>query len=68
LVEKPEGKRLLGAPRCRWQNNIRMDLRERGWENVNWIHLVQDSDQWRALMTSWVIISFSRRDLFHVVS
>jgi hypothetical protein len=47
---KSEGKRPLGKPRCRWVDNIRMDLREIGWEDVDWMHLVQDGDQWRALV------------------
>jgi len=42
LVGKPEGRRLLGTPRRRWEDNIRMDLRERRWECVDWIHLTQD--------------------------
>jgi hypothetical protein len=41
-VEKPEGKRPLGRPRRRWKDNIRKDLREMGWEDVDWIHLIQD--------------------------
>jgi hypothetical protein len=39
LVGKPEGKRPLGRPRCRWVDNIRMDLGEMGWGDVNWIGL-----------------------------
>jgi len=42
LVRKPNGKRTLRRPRCIWEGNIRMDLREIGWEDVDWIHLVQD--------------------------
>jgi hypothetical protein len=42
LVRKLEGKRPLGRPRRRWENNIRMDPREIGWEVVDWIHLAQD--------------------------
>jgi len=49
LVGRPEGKRPLGRSRHRWEDNIRMDLREIGWEGVNWIHVVQDRDQWQAL-------------------
>jgi hypothetical protein len=45
LVGKPEGKRPLGRPRHRWENGIRMDLREIGLGNVDWIRLVQDRDQ-----------------------
>jgi hypothetical protein len=46
LVGKPEGKRSLGRPRCRWEDNIRMYLREIGWEHVNCINLFQDRGQW----------------------
>jgi hypothetical protein len=52
LVGKPEGKRPRGRPRSRWVVNIRMDLREIGWGGVNWIDLVQDRDQWRALVNT----------------
>jgi hypothetical protein len=48
LVGKPEGKRPLGRPRCRWENGIRMDLREIGWGSVEWIQLAQVRDRWRA--------------------
>jgi hypothetical protein len=50
LVGKPEGKRPPGRPRHRWQNNFRMDLREMGWEIVDWIHLAEERDQWRVLV------------------
>jgi hypothetical protein len=50
LVGKPEGKRPLGRPRRRWEDNIRMDLREIGCVGMDWIDLVQDRDQWRALV------------------
>ena len=49
LVGKPEGKRPLGRPRHRWENNIRMDLQEVGLEYEDWIGLAQDRDRWRAL-------------------
>jgi hypothetical protein len=45
LMETPEDKRPLGRPRCRWVNNIRMDLEETGWGGVDWTHLAQDSDK-----------------------
>jgi hypothetical protein len=45
LVGKPEGKRLLGRPRRRWVDNIRIDLREIGWDGMDWIDLAQDRDQ-----------------------
>jgi hypothetical protein len=44
MVGKPEEKRPFGRPRRRWENNIRMDLREIGWEGVGWMHLVQNRD------------------------
>jgi hypothetical protein len=52
LVGKPEGKIPLGRPRCRWVDNIKMDLREIGWDGMDWISLAQDGDQWRALVNS----------------
>jgi hypothetical protein len=58
LVRKPEGKRPLGRPRRRWVDNIKMDLREIGWDDMDCIELAQDRDQWRALvntaMNLWV--------------
>jgi hypothetical protein len=56
LVGKPEGKRPLGRPRHRWVNNIRMDLVEVGWCDVDWIGLVQDRDRWRALVNLVLIL------------
>jgi hypothetical protein len=50
LVGKPEGKKPLGRPRHRWEYNIKMDLKEIGWSVMDWIHLAQDRDQWRALV------------------
>jgi hypothetical protein len=49
LVGEPEGKRPLGRPRYRWVDNIRMDLREIGWEGMDWVDVAQGRDQWRAL-------------------
>jgi hypothetical protein len=51
LVGKPEGRRPLGRPRHRWLDNIRMDLVEVGWDDVDWIALAQDRDRWRALVS-----------------
>jgi hypothetical protein len=48
LVGRPEGKRPLGRPRRRWEDNIKMDLRETGIDGSNWIHLAQNRVQWRA--------------------
>jgi len=47
-VGKPEGKRPLGIPRHRWEDNIKMDLRELGCGCMDWIELAQDRDRWRA--------------------
>jgi hypothetical protein len=52
MVGKPEGKRPLGRPRCRWVDNIKMDLGEIGWDGRDWIELNQDRDQWRALVNT----------------
>jgi hypothetical protein len=52
LVGKPEGKRPLGRPRRRWVDNIRIDLREIGWEGMDCIDLAQDRDQWRAVVNT----------------
>jgi hypothetical protein len=49
FVGKPEVKRPLGRPRRRWEDKIRMDLREIGWGCVEWIQLAQDRDRWWAL-------------------
>ncbi|KAJ4441665.1 hypothetical protein ANN_11523 [Periplaneta americana] len=50
LVGRPEGKRLLGRPRRRWKNNIKMDLREVAYNDRDRINLAQDRDRWRAYM------------------
>jgi hypothetical protein len=50
LAGKPEGKRPLRRPRCRWVDNIRMDLGEVRWGDVDWIGLVQDRNRWGALV------------------
>jgi len=52
LVGKPEGSRPLGRPRHRWEDNIRMDLREAGCGCVDWLELAQDRDRWRALVNA----------------
>jgi hypothetical protein len=52
LMGKPEGKRPLGRPRRRWEDGIKMDLEENGWGGVEWIHLAQDRDRWRALVNA----------------
>jgi len=52
LVGKPEGRRPLGRLRRRWEDNIRMDLREVGCGCVDWMELAQDRDRWRALVSA----------------
>jgi hypothetical protein len=52
LVGKPEGKRPLGRPRSRWENNIKSDLQEVGFGGMDWIELAQDKDRWRALVNA----------------
>jgi hypothetical protein len=52
LVGKPEGKRPLGRQRCRWVDNNKRDLREMGWNGMDWIELAQDRDHWRALVNT----------------
>jgi len=51
MLGKPEGKRQLGRPRHRWEDNIKMDLQEVGW-GMDWIELAQDRDRWRALVNA----------------
>jgi hypothetical protein len=52
LVGKPEGQRPLGKPRCRWEDNIKMDLQEVGLGSMYWIELAQDRDRWWALVNA----------------
>ena len=84
LVGKPEGKRPLGRPRRRWEDNVKMDLQEVGGSCGDWMELAQDRDKWRALvgavrnlrvskmrgisLLAAEPVSFSRRTLLHGVS
>jgi hypothetical protein len=52
LVRRPEGKKPLRRPRCRWEDNIKMDLRETGIDGANWIQLAQDRIPWRAFVNT----------------
>jgi len=52
LVEKPEGRRPLGRPRRKWEDNIKMDLQKVGCGGINWIELAQDRDRWRAIVNA----------------
>jgi hypothetical protein len=58
LVGKPEGKRPLGRPGRRWEDNIRMDLLEIGSGGMDWINLDQDRDQWSALVNTAMNLRF----------
>jgi hypothetical protein len=61
LVGKPEEKRTLARPRRRWEDNIKRDGREIGFGNVDWIHLAQDRDRWRALVNTVMNLRFHKR-------
>jgi hypothetical protein len=52
LVRKSAGRRRLGRPRRRWVDNIKMDLREIGWEGMDWIDLAYGRDQWKTLVNT----------------
>jgi hypothetical protein len=83
LVGKPEGKRPVGRPRHRWVDNIKTDLKEIGWDGMDWIDVAQGRDQWRAIvdtglnfripenagkfLNSCTIGGFSRRAQLHGV-
>jgi hypothetical protein len=52
LVGRPEGRKPLGRHRLRWEDNIKMDFQEVGWDDVAWIDMAQDRDRWRALVNA----------------
>ena len=52
MLSKPTGKKHLGRPRCRWEDNIRMDLKEIGINAGNWIYSAQGRNYWRALVNA----------------
>jgi hypothetical protein len=57
-VGKPEGKRQLGRFRRRWEDHIKMILKEKIWGGMDWIDLAQDRDQWRALVNTVMNLRF----------
>jgi hypothetical protein len=57
-VGKPEGERPVERSRHRWVDNIKIDLRETGWDGMDWIDLAQDRDQWRALVYTIMNLRF----------
>jgi hypothetical protein len=62
LVGRPEGRRPLGRPRRRWEDNIKMDIGEVGWGGMNWIELAQDRDRWRALVNAVMNLRVPQND------
>jgi hypothetical protein len=60
FVGNSEGKRPLERPRHRWADNIKMDLREIGWDGMDWIDLAQDRDQWWALVNAVMNLRFNK--------
>jgi hypothetical protein len=60
LVGKPEGKRPLGRPRHRWEENVKVDLQEVGCGGMDWIELVKDKDRWQAFVNA---LTFWHRNL-----
>jgi hypothetical protein len=61
LVGRPEGKRPLGRPRLRWEDNIKMDLREIGIDGANWIQLAQDRVQWWVFVNTVITFGFRKK-------
>ena len=59
LVGKPEGERQLGRPKCRWEDNIKMDINELGCGGVDWIDLGQDRDRWRIFVNAVLNLRFT---------
>ena len=54
----PDGKRPLGRPKCRWENNIKIYLQEVGWVGIDWIYPSQDRDRWRAVVNAVMNLEF----------
>ena len=52
FVGIPQGKKPLGRPKCRWDYNIKLDLKGVGWRGMDWLELAQDKDKWRALVNA----------------
>jgi hypothetical protein len=65
FVGKTLFKRPPGRPRRRWVDNIKMELREIGWDGMDWIDLAQDRGQWRDFLSGCTISSFTRRAQLH---
>jgi hypothetical protein len=61
LVKKAAGKRLLGRPKCKWEDNIKKVVTRIGCEGMDWIHMAQYRNQWQALMNMVMIFRFHKR-------
>jgi hypothetical protein len=61
---KPEGKRPCGRPKRRWEDNVRKNLRELGWEGAGWMNLAQDRDQWRDVVNTVVNLRVHKRRIY----
>jgi hypothetical protein len=59
LMGKPEGKRSIARPECRWEDNIKMDLRKIEWDGMDWINLTWDKNMWRALLVTSINLPVS---------
>jgi hypothetical protein len=68
LVGRPEGKRPLGRPRRRWEDNIKIELREIGIEGANWIQLAQDRVQWWACVNTVINLRFHKKAGYFLTS
>jgi hypothetical protein len=68
LVGRPEGKRPLGSPRCKWEYNIKMDLRVIGIDGVKWIQLAQDRVQWQACVNTVMNFGFHKKAGYFLTS
>jgi hypothetical protein len=62
LIGRPEWKRPLERPRRRWEDNIKMNVKEIGWEGVEWMHVAQDRDQWRAVVNTVMTLRFPKKE------
>jgi hypothetical protein len=60
LVGRPEGRRQLGRPRRRWEDDIKMDFQEVGWGGFDWIDMAQDRDRWRAVVSAVMNFGFHK--------
>jgi hypothetical protein len=58
VAGKPERKRLLGRPRCRWQDNIKIEVTEIVWGGMDWINVAKDKDQWRDYVNTVMNLRF----------